>query len=88
MIMILYVGLHLEGPFINVLKYGAHEKKHVVQSVIPNDNSSKGSLSIIEERYGSLDDVKIITVAPELSGMLDVIPLLKERGIVVSAGNF
>ncbi|GLE07683.1 hypothetical protein PINS_up018286 [Pythium insidiosum] len=42
------LGLHLEGPFINVERKGAHDP---------------GSL---EERYGSLEHVAIVTLAPEL----------------------
>lgn len=71
--------MHLEGPFINVGKYGAHKKEYIQKEC--------KSLEQLEDMYGTLDNVKIITLAPELEGMENVIPQLKKRGIVVSAGH-
>jgi len=74
------LGVHLEGPFINVEKKGAHRAEHIV-------SPSKGVDSIVEMYGGSLDDVAIITLAPELPGALEVIPSLTQQGIVVSLGH-
>lgn len=41
----------------------------------------------LEDVYGSLDSVSIITVAPELPGMMEVIPKLVEKNIKVSIGE-
>lgn len=68
------LGSHLEGPFISSLKYGAHQvdflsisfniqKDFVVQEV-------KDGINSILEVYGSLEGVKIVTLAPELPGSI------------------
>jgi N-acetylglucosamine-6-phosphate deacetylase len=72
-------GLHLEGPFINQEKCGAHPP-HVLQ--VP-----ERSLATLEDTYGSLDNVVILTLAPELPGALQVTRQLADKGIVVSLGN-
>lgn len=47
-----------------------------------------GGIKDMENVYGEcLNSTKIITVAPELTGILDLIPQLTERGIVVSLGT-
>jgi N-acetylglucosamine-6-phosphate deacetylase len=70
----------LEGPFINIGKYGAHRKDYII-------HDCKEGIKELERVYSSLEHVKIITVAPELEGMAQTIPELKKRGIVVSAGR-
>lgn len=74
------LGVHVEGPFINILKYGAH-KKEFLQHNCPD------GIRTMEEVYGSLENVSIITVAPELPGILQTIPELVKRKIIVSAGH-
>lgn len=37
--------------------------------------------------YGSLENVKIVTIAPELSGAADVINNLTKLGVTVSVGR-
>lgn len=74
-------GSHLEGPFINPAMKGAH-KEHLMQQI-----STKGAQEI-EEFYGSLDHVSIITLAPELAGEnMEAIRQLVKRNIVVSIGK-
>ena len=75
---VLITGLHLEGPFINQEKCGAHPP-HVL--LVPEQG-----ISSLLDVYGKLDDVILITVAPELPGVLNLIKPLKEKGIVVSLG--
>lgn len=41
----------------------------------------------MQEVYGNLDNVKIITLAPELAGAFDVIKELTRQNIVVSMGT-
>lgn len=74
------LGVHLEGPFINVEKKGAHREKYIQNKVSP---------SVVEECYGhSLDTVRIVTLAPELSGSEETIQWLTEDyGVVVSLGH-
>jgi N-acetylglucosamine-6-phosphate deacetylase len=71
------LGMHLEGPFLNPLKRGAHSMNQV----------RKPTNSELEEiiRYGK-ELIKVITIAPECftDEQLD---MLLESGIVISAGH-
>ena len=71
------MGMHLEGPFLNPLKRGAHSLNQV----------RKPSNSELEEiiRYGK-EVIKVITISPECftDEQLD---MLLESGIVISAGH-
>lgn len=71
------LGMHLEGPFLNPLKRGAHSINHI----------RKPTNSELEEiiRYGK-DVIKVITIAPECFTD-DQIDLLLESGIIISAGH-
>lgn len=44
-------------------------------------------IDTVKEVYGSLDNIKIITLAPELEDAEDVIQKLSSQGIVVSVGK-
>lgn len=75
------LGLHLEGPFINQEKKGAHADQHFV------DGFSEG-LKSLTDVYGSIDKkVALITLAPELPGAIDVIRTVSEKGVRVSLGH-
>ncbi|WP_420628916.1 N-acetylglucosamine-6-phosphate deacetylase [Candidatus Leptofilum sp.] len=70
------LGLHLEGPFLNPAKKGAHNPDYLrlpTETAVANWLPENG--------------VRLVTLAPELDGALDVTHLLAERGIVVSAGH-
>lgn len=73
------LGTHLEGPFINPERRGAHQARVL--------GGCKDGLQTALERYGSLDSVRIVTLAPELPGALELTAGLREKGIVVSAGH-
>lgn len=73
------LGLHLEGPFISLAKKGAHSDEFIR---VPE----KGLQSICD-MYGSLDDVSIVTLAPELSGAADATRGLTGKGIRVALGH-
>jgi N-acetylglucosamine-6-phosphate deacetylase len=73
------LGVHVEGPFINVEKKGAHPP-NCIRGLV------KG-IDTVKEVYGSLDNIKIITLAPELEDAEDVIQKLSSQGIVVSVGH-
>ncbi|GBP65512.1 N-acetylglucosamine-6-phosphate deacetylase [Eumeta japonica] len=73
------LGVHLEGPFISPSKKGAHVDEFIM-------TLNKG-LETVLEIYGSLDNVKIITLAPELPGALDAIKGLTQMGIRVAVGH-
>jgi N-acetylglucosamine-6-phosphate deacetylase len=70
------LGVHLEGPFINLEKRGAHAAAHVV----PPDPKLLGRLL-------DLGPVRVITVAPELEGAGELMDLAASRGVLVSAGH-
>ncbi|DBA02944.1 TPA: hypothetical protein N0F65_005971 [Lagenidium giganteum] len=73
------LGLHLEGPFINTERKGAHDERVLLAPV--------NGIDSLLERYGPLDEVSLITLAPELEGAPAAIAALKERGIIASAGH-
>jgi N-acetylglucosamine-6-phosphate deacetylase len=70
------LGVHLEGPFINMEKRGAHAAAHVV-------SPDPGLLG----RLLDLAPVRMITLAPELEGSDELMALAVRRGAVVSAGH-
>jgi N-acetylglucosamine-6-phosphate deacetylase len=71
------LGMHLEGPFLNPVKRGAHLLKHI----------QKPTNAAIEEiiRYGR-DVIKLMTIAPEVFTR-EQIELLLHSGITVAAGH-
>ena len=71
-------GARLEGPFINPTKKGAHDEEFLIKPSIPNFNSLTG--------FGA-STVKIIDIAPELEGSIDLIEYLVSRKITVSIGH-
>ncbi|KFD51559.1 hypothetical protein M514_07609 [Trichuris suis] len=74
------LGFHMEGPFISCVKRGRHKRENVV------DEFSNGYESV-EKVYGKrMDDIRMITLAPELPNALQVIKELSERNILVSLG--
>ncbi|KAJ8964045.1 hypothetical protein NQ314_005186 [Rhamnusium bicolor] len=73
------LGVHVEGPFINKEKKGAHPPECII--------NYENGLSAIEDVYGSLENVKIITLAPEFENSAKVIRELTENKIVVSLGH-
>jgi N-acetylglucosamine-6-phosphate deacetylase len=70
------VGLHLEGPFIHPERRGTHPTEHLV---LP------GAADI--DRWTSAAGIRMVTLAPELGGAVDVIRRLTEQGVVVAAGH-
>jgi len=70
------VGVHLEGPFINTSKHGAQDKAYIQK---PNFN--------LIENY--MDEVKMITLAPEVEGAKDFVKHLNEKypHIILSIGH-
>lgn len=73
------LGVHLEGPYISPEKKGAHPLEFIKEL--------KQGMSEVEETYGRLDNVALLTVAPEIPGICEVISNLSSRGIIVSVGH-
>ncbi|TAE96394.1 MAG: N-acetylglucosamine-6-phosphate deacetylase [Oscillatoriales cyanobacterium] len=72
------IGVHLEGPFLNPQKRGAHPVEFLLPLTIENVKQVLGDCA---------DIVKIITLAPELDSTGSVIPYLQSLGIAVSLGH-
>ncbi|GFS46608.1 n-acetylglucosamine-6-phosphate deacetylase [Trichonephila inaurata madagascariensis] len=73
------LGIHVEGPFINKEKRGAHPIQHV--------KSLKNGIDDVINTYGTLYNIRIITLAPELDVKGSVIEELVRQGITVSLGH-
>ncbi len=71
------LGLHLEGPYINIEKRGAHLKQFIKIPTLKNvkDLLSKGE-----------GIIKMMTLAPEVCSD-EVLELLLKQDIVISAGH-
>ncbi len=71
-------GIHLEGPFLSPAKSGAHDPAALC---LPDVNLMRRFLS------AAGGYLKIVSLAPELPGALELIRLLSEQGILVSAAH-
>ena len=69
------LGVHLEGPYINPDKLGA-------QPAFAKPASLDEVLAL-----NRLAPIKLITVAPEMPGMLDLIPQLRAAGFQIQIGH-
>lgn len=72
------LGVHLEGPFLNPQKRGAHPAEYLLPLTIDQVKRVLGDYAHV---------VKVITLAPELDSTGEVIPYLRSLGITVSLGH-
>jgi len=72
------LGVHLEGPFLNPSKRGAHPEEYLLPLTWEQVKRVLGD---------SANLVKIITLAPELDPTDRIIPYLTNLGIIVSLGH-
>jgi len=72
------LGVHLEGPFLNPQKRGAHPAEYLLPLTIDNVKQVLGDYAHV---------VKVMTLAPELDSTGKVIPYLRSLGITVSLGH-
>lgn len=72
------LGVHLEGPFLNPEKRGAHPQDCLLPLTLDHVKRVLGDYANI---------VKVITLAPELDPTGEVIPFLHHLGITVSLGH-
>jgi N-acetylglucosamine-6-phosphate deacetylase len=70
------LGLHVEGPYLNRERKGAHPEEYLR---LP----SLDEVSSFSPEAG----IRMVTLAPELPGALEVIRELTARGVVVSAAH-
>lgn len=74
------LGVHLEGPFISLEKKGAHPEQYL-------RTFQSGGMKDLLDTYGTLDNVAMVTLAPELANSQVVVHELAHRGITVSLGH-
>lgn len=77
-----WLGIHLEGPFLNPQKAGAHPPT----CIFPSEKAPI-SFHDLKNTYGSFDEVRLITLAPEIAGMREVIEQLQQQKINIAAGH-
>jgi len=70
------LGLHLEGPWLNIIKKGTHNPDFV----------RKPDAALVDFLCQNADVITKITLAPEVAGC-EVVRKLADAGIVVSAGH-
>lgn len=72
------LGLHLEGPFVNAKRAGAQPIQHIIDPDLA-----------LFQKWQSLTNgnIKLVTLAPERPGGLDMIRYLKSNGIIASIGH-
>lgn len=72
------VGVHLEGPFVNPDKAGAQPLKHIIDPDLP-----------LLKKWELLTNnmIKLVTLAPERPGGLEMVNYLSTHGIVASIGH-
>jgi len=74
----LLAGLHLEGPWLSAKHAGAHDRALLIE---PTERDVE---TLVEAAGGHL---RMVTLAPELSGGLDAVRRLSTAGVVVAVGH-
>lgn len=72
------LGIHFEGPFINVKKRGAHPVSQI-------QKPSTDTLARLLDAAGNA--ARVVTLAPELEGALAVLEYARSRGLRVGLGH-
>ena len=72
------LGAHLEGPFLNPRRAGAQPVEHLVAP-------DRGFLAECLAAAGGT--LRIMTLAPELPGALEIVEQLREEDVVVAVGH-
>ncbi len=72
------LGIHLEGPFLSTEYKGA----------MPEHLLMKPNMQLLEEYQKRAEgNIRYITISPEVEGIADDIPKMKELGITVAIGH-
>lgn len=72
-----FLGLHLEGPYLNAKRKGAHPDKYI----------KKGNLEEVKKWIKLANgEIKMITIAPELQDQ-ELMDYLDSQNIILSAGH-
>jgi N-acetylglucosamine-6-phosphate deacetylase len=70
------IGLHLEGPYLNPKKHGAHIPAYLH---LPDPD--------VYGHWSPANFVRMVTLAPELPGAIAAIKTMVQHGVVVCAGH-
>ncbi|MGH9494558.1 MAG: N-acetylglucosamine-6-phosphate deacetylase [Candidatus Sulfotelmatobacter sp.] len=71
-------GIHLEGPFLSHKRRGVHPTAYLLEPTI----------EIFDQLWqAARGHVKMLTIAPEIPGAMEVIPEAARRGVCVSIGH-
>jgi N-acetylglucosamine-6-phosphate deacetylase len=72
------LGIHLEGPFLSHKRRGVHPPEYLVEPTVP----------VFEKLWqAARGHVRMITIAPEIPGAMEVIAEAAHRKICVSLGH-
>ncbi len=72
------LGIHLEGPFISHARRGVHPAASLLEP----------TLATFERFWeAARGQIRVMTIAPELPGALEVIAVAAKRGVCVSLGH-
>lgn len=72
------LGIHLEGPFISHARRGVHPPAYLLEP----------TLAAFERFWeAARGQIRVMTIAPELPGALEVIAVAAKRGVCVSVGH-
>ena len=71
------LGFNLEGPFLAAARRGAHDLTHLVA---PADTARDDLGSLVE-------GLRLVTIAPELPGAVELITWLRSNGVAISLGH-
>jgi N-acetylglucosamine-6-phosphate deacetylase len=72
------IGIHLEGPFVSAKRAGAQPLKHIVDPDLEN-----------LKKWDTLsgENIRVVTLAPEQAGGIEMIRYLREKSIIASIGH-
>ena len=70
------LGLHIEGPYLNPGKKGAHNPQYLRS---PSTSETRS--------WSRKNGVWLVTLAPELNGAHALLKSLRSKGVVISAGH-
>lgn len=73
-----FLGLHIEGPHLNILRKGTHNPAHIR----PVDNTTLGILG----KLRAADIPVMLTLAPEMTDVA-TIRRIADMGVIISAGH-
>ena len=72
------LGIHLEGPFFSILRKGAQPEKYIKE---PDIEIAKEFVELAKNK------LKMVSIAPEFNGAIEIISYLKEKNITIAMAH-